>query len=172
MRPIPDFTRSIAHPRYRAPKGGIHVTLPLARRCERRPIGRHIVRTIPGFPADRHPIGGLGVYGQRSHVAGRGSHGVAHDHIESRSTVRGCCRWRGVARRSRACYVRPVLLPLVAQRRGACRSHAECRCLARGHRLVHRLRGDCRCHRSRVYRQRCCVAYCRASRVAHHYPIS
>src|SRR5213075_905632 len=109
------------------------------------------------------------IHRQRCCVARHRPHTVAHHHIERRPIVRTRRRWRHVARRCRPRNVRPVLLPLVAQRRRACRHHRERRRLPRRHRLAHWLCRDRRPHCRRIHRQRCCVARHRPRTVAHHH---
>src|SRR6266566_4792770 len=45
-RSTPHFTRRIGEARHRAPKGHIHITLPLRRRHKAAPIRRHMIGTI------------------------------------------------------------------------------------------------------------------------------
>src|SRR4029077_15182752 len=94
---------------------------------------------------------------------------VAHHHIEGRAAICDRRHRRRITRRCRSGDVRPVLLPLVVERRCPCRYYRERRCLSCRHRLARRLCRDRRCQRCRVHRQcRCCTRQS-PRRVAHHH---
>src|SRR5260370_531611 len=82
------------------------------------------------------------IHRQRRCRACHRSRRVRHHHSERRPAIRGRRHCRRIARRSGPREVRPVLLPLVTERRRSRRHHRERRRLPRPHRLVRWLPRD------------------------------
>src|SRR6266576_1462959 len=91
-RSTPHFTRRIGEARHRAPKGHIHITLPLRRRHKAAPIRRHMIGTISRL-ATRwgSAAGGLRHPTPAQRDRRRGVAGIASHRDTSADAPR--CRW-------------------------------------------------------------------------------